>query len=397
MGLITKEIEVKVNSRTIKYYESLGYKIPMKRASKVSYKKHKKEFVYDFDKSFTVKVEDLSDGSNEKVEVLCDYCKNNIMFVPYHRYIKSIEKTGCYVCKDCLEEKVKHVIREKYGVTNVGQLEQVREKMKKTNMERYGVPYYSQTEECKEKMKITTIQRYGAEYYSQTQDYKEKFHNTCVERYGKSYRQIFFEKAMETFHDKTGYHFVTQSPTVKEKIKQSCLDRYGYEYSLQSPEVREKITQTLYKNSSQKASKQQRYINTLYNGILNFPIKYYNVDIYLPSDNLIVEYDGSGHMLNVVTGRESIEEYKQKEIVRNSIIKREGYKQIKIISNDDMIPSDEILLEILDFSRNYFSQHLEHSWIEFNISNSTMRNAENKDTDGVFFDYGILRKIKESA
>ena len=34
MGIITKEIEVTTNSNTVKYYENLGYKIPMKKASK---------------------------------------------------------------------------------------------------------------------------------------------------------------------------------------------------------------------------------------------------------------------------------------------------------------------------------------------------------------------------
>lgn len=394
--ILTKEVEIKVNPKTVKYYESLGYEMPMKKASESSYKKHKKEFIYDFDKTIIVKVEDLTKGSNECIEVVCDLCKQNTMTVPYYRYAKSIEESGYYVCKECTQEKIKHILQEKYNVSNIAQLDWIQEKIRQTNIERYGVPNYTQTKECRDKMKNTMLSKYGVEHNSQMQDYKEKFHNTSIERYGEFYYKYFTEKAFNTFYEKTGYKNPFQSPDVKEKIKQSCLDRYGYECSLQIPEVREKITQSLYANSSQKASKQQKYICNLYQGILNYPIKHYNVDIYLPDDNLVIEYDGSGHMLNVVTGRETMEEHKQKEIIRSSILKREGYKQIRIISLTDKIPLDDVLLQMLSTAKQYFNT-TSHTWINFDIDNSIMINAENKNISGVHFDYGELRKIKNAS
>lgn len=65
-----------------------------------------------------------------------------------------------------------------------------------------------------------------------------------------------------------------------------------------------------------------------------------------------------------------------------------------IISATDFLPSDEILLQMLDYTKQYFSDYPNHSWIEFNIDSSTVRNAEQKE--GSFFNYGDLRKIKES-
>lgn len=238
------------------------------------------------------------------------------------------------------------------------------------------------------------LTKYGVKHNSQLPDYREKYHNTCVERYGEFYGKQFIDKALKTFASKTGYNYSTQSSAVQFKIKQTCLNKFGYKYSLQSPEVREKISKTLYANTSQKASKQQRYINNLYQGILNFPIKHYNVDICLPNDSIVIEYDGGGHMLNVIAGRETIEEYNKKEIIRDKTIKSEGYKQIKIISNDDSLPCDNILFKMLSLAKEYFNT-TSHSWIKFDIDNSIMINAENKDNNGIFFDYGELRKIKE--
>lgn len=392
--LLTKEVEVKVKSSTVEYYESLGYEIPKKIATESTRKRYKKEFVYDFSKTIIVKVENLMPKSSEIVEVLCDYCNEEVVKIPYSRYNKELECVSKIACKKCKGKKQVDCNLVRYGVRSPSQLNHVKEKVKQSNLAKYGVDNYAKTSECREKMKDTMMFLYGVEHYSKTQEYKEKFHNTCTDRYGKSYRQQFVDKAFESFRERTGYDFPSQSPEVREKIIESCVKHYGVDSLAKSPEVREKIVQTLYVNSSQKTSIQQRYINLTYKGFLNFPIKHYNADIYLPEDNLIIEYDGGGHMLNIVTGRETIEEYTQKETIRNNVIKCEGYKQMRIISTKDLLPSDQILLQMLEHTKQYFSDYPSHSWIEFNIDTSSVRNAEHKD--GVFYDYGELRKIKKS-
>lgn len=350
--ILTKEVEVRPRGAMIKYYRDKGYDA-------------------NYNQPLMVKVEDLPRRSSASIISLCDMCKEVEVKTSYINYMKSIELTGSHVCETCKYEKVRL-----------------------TNLSKYGVDNYAKTEECREKMKSTIKSIYGVEYYSQTDEYKEKFHSTCVDRYGEDYTKQFVEKASQTFRNKTGYDFPSQSPIVRDKIIAACIEHYGVSNPIKSPEVREKMAQTLYANSSQKASKQQRYINELYYGILNFPIKYYNVDIYLQMDNLIVEYDGGFHLGNVIAGRETIEEFNQKEIIRNNIIKQEGYKQMRIISTTDKLPSDDILLQMLSDARTYFKTYPNHSWIEFNIDSSIIRNAEQKS--GVYYSYGKLRTIKDN-
>lgn len=333
MPILTKEVEIKVNGKTVDYYKSLGYEIPMKKASKSYYKKTKKEFIYDLDKTFKVKVDDLQKGSNIKIDVLCDYCHKEILSMTYDQYIQRTKEVNKIACRKCYMQKVKEV-----------------------SLLRYGVDSYTKTIECREKYMSTMLAKYGVKHNSQLPDYREKFHNTCVERYGENYRNQFTK-------------------------------------GLKSSEAREKRTKTLYANSSQMASKQQRYICELYRGVLNFPIKHYNIDVYLPNDNIVVEYDGGGHMLNVIMGQETIEEYNRKEIVRYNVIKKEGCKQIKIISKNDLLPSDDVLLQMLLTAKEYFNT-TSHTWVSFDIDNSKMINIENKNIGGIFFDYGELHKIK---
>lgn len=312
--------------------------------------KNSQEYVYDLWETIMVKVEDLPKRSNAKVKVACDNCgKETIM--KYSAYCISIENGGKHYCNKCFYIKSQETQLKKYGDTSYRRTNECKEKIRQTNLKKYGVKFASQNEKVKEKRKKTNLERYGFPCSFQNED-------------------------------------------VKRKFRENCLKKYGVEYTLQLPEVREKITNTLYKNSSQKASAQQRYLNKLYGGVLNYPIKYFSADICFPKEKIIIEYDGGGHLLNVETGRETQEEHDRKEIMRNNIIKREGYKQIHIISATDKLPSDKILLQMLFNAKEYFYTST-HTWIEYNIDTSIMRNVDNMD--GVFFNYGKLRRINKDT
>lgn len=328
--ILTKEVEMRVHGKTVEYYKSLGYDIPMRTASKSIRNQTGREFAYDLGNTFIVKVEDLPRYSQVKILVECDMCKEVINTVSYNNYIATIEKYGSYACKDCGHIKTQRTIEQKYNVKNISQLDSIKEKKKETTLSHYGVEYPSQNPEVR-------------------------------------------AKAIHTWEENLG----VDSPT-------------------KSAVVREKVAQSFYKNSTQKCSKQQLYLFELYkinyNCELNFPISYYNADIYIPNGNIVVEYDGGGHKLNMILNQNIEKEFLRKEIIRSNIIKQEGYKQMHVVSINDRLPSDEILFQMLEQAKQYFSDYPEHSWIEYNIDASTVRNAEQKD--GVFFDYGKLRKIK---
>ena len=372
MSILTNEVEVKLNSYNVKYYEDLGYNIPMRKASEIYRKKKKKDFVYDFSKTIIVKIEDLQSGSHSKVEVLCDYCNEETMVMTYNDYMRRTKDINKIACRNCFTQKAKE-----------------------SNLLRYGVENYAQTKECREKMERTMERLYGVKYALQSEHFQNSFKNTCKQRYGDDYGKLFAEKAFESCYENTGYYYPSQSPQMKEKTINTLMKHYGVDSPAKSPKVREKMAKTLYLNSSQKASTQQRYICNLYQGILNYPIKHYNVDTYLPEDNLTIEYDGGFHLGNVITGRETEEEHNRKEIIRDKTIKHEGYSQMRIISSKDLLPSDQILLQMLSDARQYFSDYPNHSWIEFNIDYSIVRNAEYKNS--IPYDFGELRRISKTT
>lgn len=94
-------------------------------------------------------------------------------------------------------------------------------------------------------------------------------------------------------------------------------------------------------------SKAQEHICKLYNGKLNYCIEFYYADMLL-EDNIICEYDGSGHDLLVKTGKMTKKEFHKKECTREKVMISRGYKIFRLVSNNDILPSDEELLRIKD-------------------------------------------------
>lgn len=352
--LLTKELEVIPSGKTIKYYKDKGYDAK-------------------YHEPLTIDVKDLPSGSHTMVDVLCDYCQNEIFSVTYYDYNKEAKTINKHACKNCIGKKIKDVNIKKYGVNSVSQLDYVKDKRRKTFIDKYGAETPLQNKKIMKRVMATNLSKYGCVSPGQVPEFKEKAMKTNLERYGVT--------------------SPSKNEQVKQKIRNTNLQRYGVPYTMQVFEVREKANESLCKNGNQKTSAQQLYLHNIYGGEINYAISYYAVDICFPEEKLCVEYDGGGHNLRVVLGRLTQEEFDRKEIIRDKTIKVEGYKQMRIISSKDLLPSDSILLQMLSDARQYFSDYPNHSWIEFNIDASAVRNAENKD--GSDYDFGELRKVSK--
>ena len=361
--ILDEYVEIKVTSRNMKYYEDLGYDVP-KRYNKESYRT-----VYDIGKTFWVKTRDLSKGSGVMVHVQCDICKKKRV-LKYKDYIKNESKHGYYACTECASHK-----------------------RKDTFIERFGVDHPLKTKEIKDKIKNTCIEKYGYENVNQVPEYKEKIKQTCLERYGYTSIGLVPEiqaKVHETNIEKYGSPYVMGTDYFKDKSIEYYNKNYGVSHCSQVESISEKKKITSYKNGTCRTSNQQKYICDLYNGVLNKPFLNYNLDIFI-NDNIDVEIDFSGHDLCVRLGNMSEEEFKQKEIIRSNQIRRSGIKMIHYISETDKIPSDEVLMQILEFSKQYFDS-TNHTWIEWYFDKNMYRNAENPQ--GSFFDLRDLHKLK---
>lgn len=100
MAILEEEVWVNLTSRNIKYYENKGYEIPR-------YKNKDGRFAVKVGTKLLVKVENLSEGSNERVTKICDDCGKQM---PNHLYAKILncrkESDGKDRCYSCIRKKL---------------------------------------------------------------------------------------------------------------------------------------------------------------------------------------------------------------------------------------------------------------------------------------------------
>lgn len=380
--LITKEVETCWNPNNRTNFEKLGY-------------------VYEWRGRFTVPVHHLTENSHVKVDVLCDYCLEEgiekHIIQKWQDYNKS--KRDSIIQKDCCKDHWYKKCSESneliYGENNQFKRQEVKDKVKETTLERYGVEHYNQTEESKRRHRATCMEKYGYDNASKVPEFIDKIKDTQFEKYGSFYSQTdeYTEKFKATCLERYGVKNPFELESVKQRIIEFNFETYGVSHPMQIESIKQdrikKMVATKYRNGTMQTSRQQEYLHILYGGKLNYPVDRCSLDIVFPEKMIYCEYDGSGHDLRVQFGDMTQDVFIKQEINRKYFLKKLGWKEIRIISLNDNLPSDEVLLYMYNIGIEYLNSN--HSWIKFDIDNSKIISSQfNK-----VFDYGILRKIKQ--
>ena len=94
MGLISTEVEVGLDSKTIKWYEEKGYEIPrwIDNRGRLKVKRGTK---------IIVNVKDLPDGSGITVDIKCDECGTEMLGIRWVDYKDRMHEDGKNYCKKC--------------------------------------------------------------------------------------------------------------------------------------------------------------------------------------------------------------------------------------------------------------------------------------------------------
>lgn len=261
---------------------------------------------------FGYEVSTLSKGTHKRVMVKCDYCGVVYSIVYKDRVLKMdvIDKDACVKCRykkredislklygvknsaqredvrEILSEKStfrdtkkirkamkdkygvevplqskeimqkhKDTIKERYGVDNVSQIDDVKEKVKQTNLDKYGSEYFLASDYARDKIDTTVKERYGVDNVFQLESTKQKIVETNLEKYGTEHRlqnEECLQQQKENVLNKYGVENVAQVEEFKEKAKQTNLERYGVEYPTQSESIKEKIIRKMIEDGRMK-------------------------------------------------------------------------------------------------------------------------------------------------
>ena len=347
MGLIVPQtVKVRINGMTCKHYREKGYTF---------------EKCGDF---IEVDVLDLPKGSAAKVKIICDVCGKE-KEICYGDVVKNNEENKLIICGSdfCRNKKYEDTCTKKYGkgIINAFQAEEVKEKIKQTNLEHHGCENVMQNKEIQDKAKDTNLGRYGAENPFGSKEIQDKIKNTWQKNYGENIINPFQaesvkEKSQQTWQKNYGEGIINpfQAESVKEKSKQTMLNNHGVENPMQNEEIKNKALNSFQFNHTGPSSRAQQYINYILNGTLNKHICGSLADIYIKKENIIIEHDGGGHFLGDIMNGSRIpsKEALLREKEREDKIINNGYRMIRFIATKDRIPSDEVILNLIEGFKN---------------------------------------------
>lgn len=243
--LVTKNVRIKLNPKTINWYWDLGY-------------------CGTTNQEIIVDITHLKPTSHYVVECLCDVCgrRKNL---PYKSYILFLKKENKYFCHKCSMIKKKKTCLERYGVEYSLQDKNVREKIKKTCIEKYGSECYLTTneylnnEKIKEQIKEKNIN--SGRWISEKDltpflSYKRK----CRTLTDKNKKRLFLDWDGYDFYDdeyikpNLSLHFLDKRyPTIDHKISVF----YGYKNNI-DPEIISSIENLVITKRSINSSKRMK-------------------------------------------------------------------------------------------------------------------------------------------
>lgn len=103
----------------------------------------------------------------------CTRCASNDITVKQKTEQTLKEKYGGDYGKE-LSRRIREAVREKYGVDNPFQSEEVKAKIKSIINQKYGVDYPSQSERIQETRRINTMAKYGVDHHSKIPEVRAK-------------------------------------------------------------------------------------------------------------------------------------------------------------------------------------------------------------------------------
>lgn len=344
-------------------------------------------------------------------------------------------------CQQGLDEYSNSILK-KYGVKYITQSKEIQDKIKNTNLKKYDSCSPFGSKEIQEKAKQTNIFKYGAENVSQVKSIREKIVNSLIRHYGVNVpakNSEVLKKIKNTMFRRYGVEYgFTQKKCIEQNSINSKLKSYfniilkdQYDIPLFSAEEYcNRLDDSEYLKFRCKkcgndflASHHDGYhrhcpecypISSEYeqNNIVKFIqslgiecmqncrniIAPLEIDIFIPSKNIAIEYDGLyWHSSNKFSGRTIEKKY---HLNKTEQCLKKGIKLIHIFENEWILKQDIVkgriknILGIYDkiiFARKCIIKEIDSKdSIEFQNENHLQGGINAKVNIGLFFENQLV-------
>jgi possible homing endonuclease len=136
--------------------------------------------------------------------------------------------------QDAINKKRVESTLNKYGVSHISRLNDVKAKKKKSLLEHYGVDNPSKSKVIQDKKKDTFLKKYGVDNPMKSEEVKSKFRDNYNAKYGVDnpfQLDVVKDKIKETNRENLGVDYPTQCQEVRDKVRDTFMERYGVPYT----------------------------------------------------------------------------------------------------------------------------------------------------------------------
>jgi len=218
--------------------------------------------------------------------------------------------------KKAYHQRSKETIKQKYGVENISQLEEIKQKKRETCRKHFGVDYPQQAPKVRAKTQAVVQQKYGVDNVSQAPQVKLKKAKTFEEHYGIDNIFRNREYIQQAWKEKLGVDNPTKRPDIKAKAIGSSIQTRK---NLISPEEY-KLVDDL-KIFLDK-------ISIKYNLIHNK--KVIHIDDYVFVPDIIIETDKANIIIEYQNDYHRCAQQRYRDRKRFEILRSQGYKVFEI-------------------------------------------------------------------
>ena len=239
------------------------------------------------------------------------------------RFNNIIYYGGAY-CVECIKQnrvdKIRNTCKERYGVVNPSQLQDVKDKKNETYDKHFGC-HPLQSKEIQDKRSALYMEKHGYKNPAQNPEVKEKIKETFIEKYGghPMFDDTIKTKVKDTCFEKYG-GYPGENELVKQKMVNTFNEKYGCDHPLQVPDILEKsfinakkykkytlpsgkiiniqgyehfALDIIFKTYTEEQILTQRKDIPRIQYIADNKTKYYFPDIFISSENRIIEVKSS--------------------------------------------------------------------------------------------------------
>jgi len=178
--------------------------------------------------------------------VVCPVCKKDLCaFLSINKGYTRTCGPKCSMNHPETKKNLQNSFMEKYGVTSPSQSKEVQETIKKNNLAKYGVTHTAKLKTVRDKTNATNQERYGSNSPTGSKEVRDKAKKTNLEKYGHenvAQNQVVKDKMAKTNLEKYGHENAAKSDIVKNKASIKNNKKELEKYILKYPEFKIKAT-----------------------------------------------------------------------------------------------------------------------------------------------------------